>query len=197
MKAGTALARIAGGALLAGAIGAAFAADITMIEAGAANVVLDGGKAAVVRFAVTGSAASSDRCGYVVEYGDGAAGDSRIIENENGGFRRPHERTFSKPGTYTIRASGKRVKTTSACNGAASTTVTVVAGGPSRAERRAERRAAAPACPEGWLLNEKSVNRSTGAFSCTPKPAGELVCPEGLRYFERDGVIGCRPDRRN
>jgi hypothetical protein len=189
--------RLAAGALLAGSAGGALAADISMIEPSAANVTLDGGKA-VVRFVVSGTAASNDHCGYFVEYGDGAAGDSRVIDRENGRFTRPHERIFSSPGTYTIRASGKSVKTTSACNGAASTTVTVVAAAvPARAERRAERRAAAPSCPEGWMLNEQSVNRRTGAFSCAPKPAGQLVCGDGLRYYERDGVIGCREDRRN
>ena len=184
---------LAAGALLAGGAGAALAANISMIEPGAAHVTLDGGRA-VVRFAVSGTAASGDRCGYFVEYGDGAAGDSRILDNENGGFSRPHERVFTRPGTYTVRASGKNVKTTGGCNGAASTTVTVVAAA---APSRAERRAAAPACPEGWMLNENSVNWRTGAFSCSPKPAGQLVCGDGLRYFERDGLIGCRLDRRD
>ncbi len=193
------LVRLAAGAMLAGVVGAALAADITLIQPSAATVALEGGKA-VVRFNVSGTAASQDRCGYFVDYGDGAAGDSRIIERENGQFNRPHERTFSRTGTYTVQASGKKVKTTAACNGAASTTITVAAQAAGwaqqRAERRAERRAAEFACPEGWMLNQKSVNRTTGAFSCTPKPPVQLVCPEGLRYFERDGVIGCRQGRR-
>ncbi len=182
------LVQLVAGALLAGGAGAAFAADITMIQPSAGTVTLDGGKA-VVGFTVSGKAASGDHCGYFVEYGDGAAGDSRIIEKENGGFSRPHERTFSRPGTYTVKASGKSVKTTSGCNGAASTTVTVVAGAvPTRA---------APTCPEGWMLNEKSVNWRTGAFSCAPKPAAQLVCGDGLTYYEQNGMIGCRQDRRN
>lgn len=188
------LVRLVAGALAAGGIGAALAADITMIEPSAATVALDGGKA-VVRFSVSGSAASNDRCGYFVEYGDGAAGDSRILEKENGRFSRPHERSFTRPGTYTIQASGKRVKTTSGCNGAASTTVTVVAAA-APAPARQGRRAAAPVCPEGWQLNERSVNRQTGAFNCTAKPTSQLACGDGLRYYERDGIIGCREDRR-
>jgi hypothetical protein len=192
------LLRIAGGAVLAGNLAAALAADITAVVPSASSVTLDGGKA-VVRFNVGGTATAQDHCGYFVEYGDGMAGDSRILEKENGQFSRPHERIFTRPGTYTVRASGKRVKTTFGCNGAASATVTVVAAAvPSKEQRRAERRAAAaPACPEGWTLNEKTVNRSTGAFTCSPKPAAQLVCPEGLRYFERDGTIGCKQDRRN
>jgi hypothetical protein len=185
------IARFAAGTLLAGCAHAAFAADITMVQPSAANVMLEGGKA-LVRFTVSGTAASRDHCGYFVEYGDGAAGDSRIIENENGQFNRTHERSFSNPGTYTVRASGKTVKTTSACNGAASATVTVVAAPAGRGGRMA-----APTCPEGWMLNEKSVNWRTGAFSCARKPTEQMVCGDGLRYYERDGVIGCAQARRD
>ena len=186
--------RLAGGALLAGSIGAALAAaDISMIQANPATAALEGGKA-TVNVVVSGSASSSDRCGYFVEYGDGAAGDSRVIERENGNFTRPHERVFRTPGTYTIKASGKSVKTTGPCRGSTSVTVTILPE-PARAARRTGN--AVPACPEGWSLNEKSVNWRTGAFTCTPKAPAELVCGEGLRYFERDGLIGCRSSRRD
>ena len=187
--------RFAAGALLAGNIGAAFAADITMIEPSVATVALGAGQA-LVRFTVGGTAGPRDHCGYFVDYGDGAAGDSRIIDREAGRFSRPHERTFTRPGTYTVRASGRMVKTTAACNGSATATITVVAQGPGKGERRAERRAAAFPCPEGWMLNEKSVNRTTGAYNCVAKPV-QMECAEGLRYFERDGIIGCRPGRGN
>lgn len=182
--------RLAAGAIVAGCTGASFAADISAIEPGSVNVALDGGKA-VVRFTVSGTAAATDRCGYFVEYGDGMAGDSRVIDNANGRFSRQHERNFSAPGTYTIRASGRHVKTTPGCEGSASATVTVLAAAPARQAQ------AAPSCPEGWMLNEKSVNWRTGAFSCAPKPAGQLVCGDGLRYYERDGMIGCRQERRS
>jgi len=182
--------RLASAVLLAGVAGMTLAADIATIEPSAATVRLEEGRPAVVRFNVSGTAAPNDRCGYFVEYGDGAAGDSRIIERESGRFNRTHERSFTKPGTYTVRASGRNVKTTSACVGSATTTVSVIAGGRGR-------RAAAPACPEGWRLNEASVDQRTGAFSCSPKPPAPLACAEGLRYYERDGVIGCRERRRD
>jgi hypothetical protein len=189
------LVRMVAGAFLAGGAGAALAADITMIQPSAATVTVEGGRPVVVQFTVSGRAASGDRCGYFVEYGDGAAGDSRIIEKENGGFSRPHERSFSKPGTYTVKASGKNVKTTSACNGASSTTVTVVAA--AAAPARSGRTGAAPTCPEGWMLNEKSVNWRTGAFSCARKPTAQMACGDGLTYYEQNGLIGCRQERRN
>jgi hypothetical protein len=186
--------QLVSGAILAAAVPAAFAAEITMIQPSAANVTLVDGKA-LVNFTVSGRAASGDHCGYFVEYGDGAAGDSRIVEKTNGGFSRSHQRTFTSPGTYTVTASGKNVKTTSACNGASNVTVTVVAAAayPSRHGRAAN----APTCPEGWMLNEKSVNWRTGAFSCAPKPAEQLACGDGLTFYASNGLIGCRSDRRD
>ncbi len=181
-------------ALLAGAAGAAFAADISAIQPSASTVALDRGPA-MVRFTVSGNADSRDHCGYFVEYGDGAAGDSRLLDNENGQFNRTHERTFSRAGTYTVRASGKSVNTTGPCNGSASTVVTVVAAS-TAASGRGDGRGPAPVCPNGWQLNERSVNWRTGAFNCSAKPAEPLVCPEGLSYYEREGTIGCRSDRR-
>lgn len=182
------LVRIAAGACLAASVQAAYAADISNVEASAATVTLSGGRAAV-RFNVSGTASGNDNCGYYVDYGDGKAGDSRAVERENGRFSRSHERTFTAPGTYTVKASGRNRKTTQACNGSASTVVTVVAAAAAPV-------AARPACPEGWALNERSFNPRTGAFSCTAKPAQQLVCGDRLRYYERDGIIGCRANRR-
>jgi hypothetical protein len=189
------LTRLVAAAFIAGSFGTAMAANISMVQGSATTVTLDRAGNALVRFNVSGSANSSDHCGYFVDYSDGAAGDSRAIQNENGQFSRSHERTFTRPGTYTIKASGRAVKTTAPCAGAATTQLTVVAGNygvqPSRASQTR------PVCPEGWALNEKSFNHRTGAFNCTAKAPAQLECPEGLRYFERDGVIGCRPGRRS
>lgn len=178
-------ASLATGACLALSAAAALAGDISSIQPSTSSITLQGGRA-VVNFSVGGTAAGNESCGYFVEYGDGNNGDSRVVSRTNGQFTRSHQRTFDKPGTYTVEATGRRHKQTQACYGQVSTTVTVVA-------------AAAytqPACPEGWALNERSVNRRTGAFNCTAKPAVELQCGDGLRYYERDGVIGCRENRR-
>lgn len=180
-------AALAAGACLVLGMAAAFAADISSIQPSASSVTLQGGRA-VVNFSVGGSAAGNENCGYYVDYGDGNAGDSRVVSRANGQFTRPHQRVFDKPGTYTIEASGRRHKTTQACYGQASTLVTVVAA--------AAAAAPLPTCPEGWALNERSVNRRTGAFNCNAKPEVELQCGPGLRYYERDGVIGCRESRR-
>lgn len=58
---------------------------------------------------------------------------------------------------------------------------------------------AASACPTGWTLNAKSVNKKTKAFTCTAKPGTaapekKLACEGDTGYFEnaKKGTIGCR-----
>ena len=183
--------RLAAVALLCAATGAFADTRIISITSSAANVALRNGSA-LVRFNVGGDAESRKRCGYFVEYNDGMAGDSRIVENENGPFKRPHERAFNRPGTYTVQASGRSVRTTNGCEGSTSTTVVVAAE-----VAPAPAAAVAPACPEGWALNERSVNRRTGAYSCYAKAQLQMACGEGLQYYERGGMIGCQATRRN
>lgn len=189
------LSRLIAAALLG--VGATFAhaASISRLDSSAANVTLDNGQA-TVRFVVRGTANSGDNCGYFVEYGDGMAPDTRIVNPHDGLLPRTHERTFTSPGTYTVTASGQRVKTTFGCSGEASTTVTVAAAPIRGRGSYPSSMGARPSCPEGWVLNERSVNWTTGAFSCTPKEIAEIACGEGLSYYEGDGVIGCRADRR-
>lgn len=181
--------RILAAALMAlPALGIA-AGKVTQISPSAQNVALKGGKA-MVKFTVSGEAAAGDDCGYFVEYGDGLAGDSRIVNDKEGRFPRSHERTFTKPGNYVVRAKGQRVKTTFGCDGDV-TTLVVVAAGAAAPEKSAA--AAAPNCPSGWELDARSVHAATGAYDCTAKPpAKKLACAPGLKYYEKAGTIGCR-----
>lgn len=175
---------------------------ITGIEPGAPSATLDGGRVNV-KFTVSGEAEESDTCGIYVSYGDGLAPDTRIVSKKDGMFPRVFEHSFTRPGQYTVTVKGERVKTTFGCSGEASTTVNIVA--PAAAAAAAAGKAAqgakaaksaavaAPTCPEAWELVSRSVNKSTGAFSCTPKkPAKPINCGPGLAYFAQGGVIGCR-----
>ncbi len=164
------------------------AGKVTQITPSSQNVTLQGGQA-TVKFTVSGEAAAGDSCGYFVEYSDGAAGDSRVAGDKEGRFPRAHERTFTKAGSYVVRAKGQRVKTTFGCDGDVTTLVVVGAGTAAPAKRAA----AEPACPSGWALDERSVNAATGAYDCTAKsPAKKLDCGPGLNYYEKAGIIGCR-----
>lgn len=171
---------------------------ITGIEPGAPSATLDGGRVSV-KFTVSGEAEESDSCGIYVSYGDGLAPDTRIVSKKDGMFPRVFEHSFTRPGQYTVAVKGERVKTTFGCSGEASTTVNIVApaaaaGKAAQGSKAAKDMAvAAPTCPEAWELISRSVNKSTGAFSCAPKkPAKPINCGPGLAYFDQGGVIGCR-----
>ena len=173
--------------------------NLTKIEASPASATLDGGKA-TVKFTLSGTAESTDNCGFWVDYGDGQSPDTRILSSGDGLFPRTLERSFVRPGTYKVAAKGQRVKTTLGCQGEVSTTVTIAAASTTAAAPAAAAKgapaakaaAAAPSCPEGWKL-DGAADRKTGAFACnTQPPAKKLECGPGLKYFEKSGQIGCR-----
>jgi hypothetical protein len=169
---------------------AASANTITTIAPSASRVMLNNGQA-TVRFTVSGQGDDAADCGMWIEYGDNGSPDTRVIGKDEGLLPRAFDHTFTAPGQYTVTARGQRVKQTFGCNGSSSTLVTVVA------ERQGRRQAAIQACPEGWALREGSYKRLTGAFTCAPAyPAQQLDCGPGLRYFEANSQIGCRPTGR-
>jgi hypothetical protein len=117
----------------------------------------------------------------------------------NGVFSGDFAHTFTRPGEYTITATGEPVNQTGACGGVAGTKVSVVreGRGQRRDDRRDDRRDVHAVCPDGWQLSEGSFDRASGAFSCTPSyPAQRMECGRGLRYFEGDNVIGCQATGR-
>ncbi|MBI4293721.1 MAG: hypothetical protein HY661_19765 [Betaproteobacteria bacterium] len=184
-------------AVLMGCAAQAWAAgDITKIEPSATSVTLEGGKA-VVKFTVSGSAEDTDSCGIWIDYGDGDSPDTRVISKSEGLFPRTFEHTFKKPGGFSVKARGQRVKQTFGCNGEVSAFVTVTA--PAAAVKKsaaAPKPVAAPTCPDGWQLVASSVNKKTGEFACGPKaPATKIDCGAGLAYYAKGSTIGCRKGR--
>lgn len=108
-------------------------------------------------------------------------------------FPREFVHTFAQAGQFTVTAKGERVKQTFGCGGEASTRITVV-----EATQGRRRAATAASCPAGWQLREGSFNRETGAFTCAASyPRERMECGPGLRYFERDNLIGCRARGRD
>lgn len=169
---------------------AAWADTITTITPHASTVMLVNGTASV-NFMVSGQGNEETDCGMWIEYADNDSPDTRIIGRRDGYLPREFTHSFGKAGRFTVTARGERVKQTFGCSGSASTVVTVVE------ERQRWRQSAAQACPEGWMLREGSYSRRTGAFACTPAyPAQQMDCGPGLRYFEADNQIGCRPTGR-
>lgn len=153
-------------------------------------------------------------CGLRINWGDGKGDDHKITEASHIPLKASH--TYAQPGDYTVVVEPKKVTSHLGCIGKKQSAVVKVAAAapPPPAAAPAPAPAAAPPapakaasapqaaarCPSGWTLNAKSVNRKTGAFTCTAKAgtpvAGDkLSCPGDLTYFEnvKKGQLGCRP----
>ena len=136
-------------------------------------------------------------CNVRVAYGEGdPESDHKINQMKDVPLVLSH--TYTKPGTFTVKITPRNNMPMLKCTGSDKTTVVkVVAPVVATAAPAA---ATAPACPEGWKLDKKSVSKKTGAFTCTAKagtaaPAGKLACAGTLGYFEntKKGQLGCRP----
>ena len=149
---------------------------------------------------ITGTFDNADNpnCNVRVNFGDGQTQDFKI--NQLKDVPLVTSRSYAKAGEYKVMIEPKTALPMLKCNGknqTASLTVLapalVVAAAPAA-------KAAVAACPEGWKLDAKSVNKKTGAFTCSAKagtalPAAKPDCPAPLGYFENKskGQYGCKP----
>lgn len=134
-------------------------------------------------------------CALHLHFGDGTSTTFKINQAKDGTVSARH--AYAKAGSYTVMAEPKRVGTVLKCMGDNQRATVTVAAAKAAAPAAA---AKGPACPAGWKLAPRSVNKKTGAFDCnakagTPAPAARLECPGNLGYFEntKKGLIGCRP----
>lgn len=172
-----------------------FAGAITGVKVEPANAVVG----AQVKVTVSGD--NEGICGLRVEYGNGDVDVTKMNAGKDD-FPRSFSKSYNKPGTYTITAKGGREGSTFGCVGESRTTVTIAeapkpAAAPAAAAATAT--AATPACPDGYALNKASVNKKTGAFSCSAKkgakkPETAMACPAGTEYFAnaKGSSLGCR-----
>lgn len=145
---------------------------------------------------ITGTFDNADNpnCNVRLHFGDGRSQDFKI--NQPKDVPLIATRSYDKPGQYQVKIEPKTALPMLKCIGKNQTAmVTVVAVAPA-----AKAMAAGPRCPEGWTLNAKSVNKKSGAFSCSAKagtalPTSKLECAAPLGYFENrsKGQLGCRP----
>lgn len=150
-------------------------------------------------------AADSYNCGLRFYWGDGVTQDIKVLEAAQNPLVLRH--TYNRPGQYALMAEGKKVTSHLKCTGAnARATVQVVLPpSPPAPVAMTNAPSASPAaapnpCPAGWKLDAKSVNRKTGAFTCTakagtPAPEMKLSCRGDSGYFEnpKKGQMGCKP----
>jgi len=178
--------------ILAGSGTLAMAGNISGVKVEPANSQVG----AQVKVTVTGE--DEGICGLRVEYGNGDVDVTKMSKDKDN-FPRSFNKSYNKAGTYTIIAKGGRDGSAFGCTGEAKTQV-VIAEAPKAAAPAAAPVAAAPACPEGYALNEKSVNKKTGAFTCAAKkdakkPEKALECPAGTEYYASNAkatTLGCR-----
>lgn len=129
-------------------------------------------------------------CGMEVHFGDGSEPRNVKIDGKTHKFPVTLTKTYDKPGTYGLKAEGKKVTTHLKCMGKAKATL-VVEAPPAAAKP------AAAECPEGYKMTGKAGK--AGDFSCkggkgATAPAKPLACGEGLEYFVNDKSkqLGCR-----
>lgn len=139
-----------------------------------------------VRITVSADGESPVFCGMGLDFGDGDVRDIKV-EKEKGGLPLTATKTYAKPGSYTIKAFGKKVTTHFPCAGKAEAALTVEAG--------AAAKTAGPACPAGYRMQGK-VGKA-GDYSCragkgAKAPQKSPECAAGLEYFESKTALGCR-----
>lgn len=146
-----------------------------------------------VKITVSGEVDTAN-CGIRMEYGGGLENDNFVLADKGGQFPLTITKTYPVPGTYKIKALARKVGFTFGCGeGGVETTLTVVAAGAAKAAVGGT--SAAAACPEGWDM--KPGGSAAKGFTCMPKkPANKLECGRGLIYFEKDGLIGCKPGKK-
>lgn len=142
-------------------------------------------------------------CGLVVHFDDGTESRQFKISGDNK-FPYTFGKVFAKPGSFSIKAEGRKIANHYPCVGAAEKRLTVEAPPPAAAPAGmagmtgmsgAAARPAAPACPAGYALKGKAGK--AGDFTCTAgkeakKPEKVLDCGDKLEYFQTRTTLGCR-----
>lgn len=170
-----------------------YAGTITGVKVEPANAVVG----APVKVTVSGG--NEGICVVRVEYGNGDVDVSKMNAGKED-FPRSYNKSYNKAGTYTILAKGGREGSTFGCVGESKATVTIAeAPKPAAAPAAAAMAAGGPTCPDGYALNKASVNKKSGAFSCSAKkgakkPEKAMECPAGTEYFAtpKGSSLGCK-----
>ena len=130
-------------------------------------------------------------CNVRFHFGDGSTEDHKVNQEKDANLAIQH--TYAKAGTYTVKIEPKTAMPAFKCIGKNQEAVVKVMA-PAAAG------IASASCPAGWKMQPRSVNRKTGAYTCTARagtaaPAARPQCPGSLSYFEnsKKGQLGCRP----
>jgi hypothetical protein len=152
-----------------------------------------------VKITATFDNADTPNCNVRLHFGDGKTQDFKINQAKDVPLVASY--TYAKAGDYKVMAEGKTAMPMLKCTGKNQTAMLKVeAMAPAAMAAAAPAAKAAPGCPDGWKLDAKSMNKKTGAFTCSAKagtalPSAKLECAAPLGYFENKskGQLGCRP----
>lgn len=147
------------------------------------------GQAVTITIAAEGEAPSL--CGLAVEFGDGT-GDKIKINGADAKFPVTLTKTYAHPGTYVVKAEGKKITTHFRCAGEATATVVVKDAAKPVASTVA---AAAPSCPPGYTMTGKPSR--TGAYRCKAgkgamAPEDGPVCAPPMAAYKTKTTLGCQ-----
>lgn len=139
-------------------------------------------------------------CGLVVHFDDGTESRQFKINGSDNRLPLTFGKVFAKPGSYSIKAEGRKITSHFPCVGVAQQTLTVeavpAAAAPAPAAAAATAaKPAGPACPEGYALKGKAGK--AGDFTCSAgkgakKPEKVMDCGDRLEYFQTKAALGCR-----
>lgn len=142
--------------------------------------------------------ADNPNCGVRVNWGDGQTQYVKINQTKDVPLVAQH--SYAKPGSYTVMVEPKTQGISLKCVGTSQQAALTVVAPPPPAAASGVAAAVGPSCPRGWKLDAKSVNKKTGAYTCSAKagtaaPSPEPQCPGALTYFHnaKRGQLGCRP----
>lgn len=176
-------------------------ATIKSLKADRTEAQLEGGRASI-NFTVEGDSPETSNCGLIIEYSGIDTPDNRKINSKDGLFPKVVEHSFTRAGTYDVKAKGGKVGPIFGCSGQATVKV-VINDAPKAAAGAAKPGAAGAAagavklCQEGWTLAQSKADKKSGAYTCKPKkgvvkaPEKRAECPAGLTYFEKGATFGC------
>lgn len=138
-----------------------------------------------VQVTVTAEGEAPNRCGLRVEFGDGNKQHIKINDTHDH-FPVTVTNTFANPGTYTIKAEGKKVTTHFGCMGEATVNLVVEA---------AVKKEVTALCPAGYTLTSKPDR--LGAYRCkagkgAKAPDTPINCPSPLVAYQSKTTVGCQ-----
>lgn len=169
---------------------------------GIGGIKLDSAKARVgqaLRVTINHDGEAPAFCGMALDFGDGDVRDLKV-ETNNGGLPRTESKTYAKPGSYTIKAYGKKVTSHLPCLGKAEAGLSVEAPAPAAPVAPvATAKAVGPVCPEGYTMQGKvgkagDYNCKAGKGAKAPEKMAE--CPDKLEYFQSKTALGCRKAKK-